>query len=170
MLLKDFNDTIDSWIEALEQYSFTQLCTKSAPTSWSMGQLYAHLINDTNYYIEQIKICVTTNDNVNKEATAFAKTLFFNNAFPDEMIEGAPTNSSIPQPGNKEQLMSSLLHVKIEMNHLATLISTSAFKGKTKHTGLNYFSANEWMQFAAIHFRHHLRQKKRIDDFLKINC
>lgn len=170
MLLKDFNNTIDGWIEALEQYSFTQLCARPSATSWSLGQLYTHLILDTNYYIEQIKICVATNDHVYEEASVFAKTIFSNNDFPDEMIEGASTNLSTPQPGTKEQLMYSLPGVKVEMNYLATLISTSTFKGKTKHPGLGYFDSNEWLQFAEIHFRHHLRQKKRLDDFLKINC
>ncbi|MDB5279911.1 MAG: DinB family protein [Ferruginibacter sp.] len=53
------------------------------------------------------------------------------------------------------------------MNDLAARIAASKFKGKTKHPGLDYFSATEWLQFVDIHFRHHLRQKKRIDDFLK---
>jgi hypothetical protein len=39
--------------------------------------------------------------------------------------------------------------------------------GKTKHPGSNYFTAKEWLQFAEIHLRHHLKQKKRIDDFFE---
>lgn len=54
------------------------------------------------------------------------------------------------------------------MNNVEMLISKSPFKGKTKHPGLDYFSAIEWLQFAEMHLRHHLRQKKRIDHFLKI--
>ena len=27
--------------------------------------------------------------------------------------------------------------------------------GKTKHPGLNYFTAKEWLQFAEMHLRHH---------------
>jgi hypothetical protein len=38
---------------------------------------------------------------------------------------------------------------------------------ETQHPGLYHFSANEWYQFAEMHFRHHVRQKKRIDDYLK---
>jgi hypothetical protein len=49
------------------------------------------------------------------------------------------------------------------------IISKTLFKGKTKHPGLNYFTAKEWLQFAGMHLRHHLKQKKRIDDFLKNN-
>jgi hypothetical protein len=53
------------------------------------------------------------------------------------------------------------------MSSAAIKITESPFGGKTKHPGLGYFSAHEWLQFADMHFRHHLRQKKRIDDFLE---
>lgn len=166
MLLENFNHTINIWITALQQYHFSQLCTKPFEKSWSPGQLYLHLIEDTNYYIEQIKLCVSSNDNEMEETSQFAKTMFLNNDFPYEVIEGAPDNAFIQQPGSKEQLMNDLMNLKNEMNAVAILISKSPFKGKTKHPGLNYFNAEEWLQFAEMHFRHHLRQKKRIDDFL----
>lgn len=167
MFITAFNHTIDIWIQALEQYDFAQLCAKPAPNSWSIGQVYMHLIADTTYYIEQIKSCVATNDHATEEASPNAKTMFLNNDFPDEVIEGAPDNAYLPQPDSKAQLLRDLIHIKMEMNQLAAVMAETPFKGKTKHPGLNYFSANEWLQFADMHFRHHLRQKKRIDDFLK---
>ncbi|MCW3109652.1 MAG: DinB family protein [Segetibacter sp.] len=169
MLIEDFNHTIDLWIKGLEQYDFIQLCAKPSPNGWSLGQVYMHLIDETNYYIQQIKICVSNNDNINKEAAPAAKAMFLNNEFPDVVIEGAASNAQTPQPRNKQQLMNGLMNLKDEMQEVEILISTSPFKGKTKHPGLHYFNAEEWLQFAEMHLRHHLRQKKRIDDFLKIN-
>jgi hypothetical protein len=168
MLPENLNHTINFWIEALEQFSFKQLCTKPAPGSWSMGQLYLHRINDTNYYIEQVKVCLTTNDHSNEEASAFAKMLFVNNSFLDVEIEGNPSNTLIPQPVSKKQLEDDLRKINTEIKVLSTMISSSQFNGKTKHPGLHYFSAAEWLQFADIHFRHHLWQKKRLEDFLKM--
>ena len=95
--------------------------------------------------------------------------MFANNEFPDKVIEGPDTNVDILQPNSKEELKNALWLIKDEINSLDTLIPNSHYKGKTKHPGLGYFSASEWLQFADMHFRHHLRQKKRIDDFLKIN-
>ena len=167
MLPADFTDTIDTWIKALEGYDLTQLCAKPSSGSWSLGQLYLHLIADTNYYIGQIKICMATNDHMDEEASPTAKAMLLADAFPDAAIEGDPSNAAIPQPAGKEQLLDSLLAIKAEMHAIALSIAGSFYKGKTKHPGLNYFSAGEWFQFAGMHFRHHLRQKKRIDDFLK---
>jgi DinB superfamily len=167
MLIDDFNHTIDTWIKELEQYDFVRLCAKPSPKRWSPGQVYMHLIGQTNYFIEQIKVCVSNNDNIMEEASPAAKTMFANNDFPDAVIEGPPDNANTPQPGSKEDLVIRLMNLKAEINNVAILISNSPYKGKTKHPGLNYFDANEWLQFAEMHFRHHLRQKKRIDDFLK---
>jgi hypothetical protein len=94
--------------------------------------------------------------------------MLLNNEFPDEIIEGPPSNFFTPQSDSKEDLVNKLVNLKDEISKAARLISESSFKGKTKHPGLNYFNASEWYQFAHMHFRHHLRQKKRIEDFLKI--
>jgi hypothetical protein len=169
MSIDDLNQIIDFWINELAHYNFNQLCTKPSSGHWSMGQMYMHLVNDTNYFVEQMKICVGTNDNMNEEASANAKKMFFNNSFPDEIIEGAASNSLISQPGNKEELESGLSYLKNEINKVEKIISRTSFKGKTKHPGLNYFNAKEWLQFTGMHLRHHLKQKKRIDDFLKNN-
>lgn len=169
MVIASCNQILDTWIHALAHYNSKQLCTKPSQHSWSIGQLYMHLLADTNYYVEQILFCISTNEHEAEEASPFAKTIFFKNAFPDELIEGAPDNSEIQQPVNKEALMRSLWKLKEDMYRIEILISKSSFQGKTKHPGLNYFNAQEWFQFAEIHLRHHLRQKKRIDEFLRLN-
>ena len=164
-LIEKINHTIAIWIKALDEYNYTQLCAKPAPNSWSLGQLYIHLVQDTNYYLEQIRISVSTNKNGMEEMSPFGKTLFLNNGFPDELIEGAPSNAHIEQPASKEQLINSLVQLRDEITSVALQASQTFFIGKTKHPGLNYFSAAEWLQLAEMHFRHHLRQKKRIDIF-----
>ena len=169
MLIENFRNTLDIWIKELNNYDFTSLQTKPSTASWSLGQLYIHLIEETNYYIKQINICLTSNKNKVNQSTTEAKTMFSNNCFPDERIEGAPQHRFIQQPANKEQLARDLVHLKDVIDTIELLMSKSIFKGKTKHPGLGYFNASEWLQFAEMHLRHHLRQKKRIDDFLKIN-
>ena len=66
----------------------------------------------------------------------------------------------------KKSCLNALLKLKDELNKAAALVSTRSGKGKTKHPGLHYFTAREWLQFADMHMRHHLRQKKRIEEFL----
>lgn len=167
VMVEAANNTIDTWISQLEHYSYRQLCTKPSPESWSLGQLYAHLISDANYYIEQISHCLSNNDFEAEQASPAAQAMFLANDFPDQLIEGAPGNALIPQPKSKEELETALVNLKTELNSNWERIANTSFRGKTKHPGLNYFSAREWFQFVDMHFRHHFRQKKRIDDYLK---
>jgi hypothetical protein len=125
-----------------------------------------HLIEATNFYIEQIEICLITNDNAKEEMSPAAKQLFINNELPDVLIEGPSTNAYTPQPNSKEELLQGLLHLKEKMILLDASIATSHFKGKTKHPGLLYFNAQEWLQFAVMHLKHHCRQLKRVETFL----
>ncbi|SRR6266496_1296716 len=164
---KDFSQTLNLWIKELGQYNMSQLLAKPSPAHWSLGQLYIHLIQATNFFIRQIHACTSNNDYINEEAFVQAKIMFQKNDFPDVLLEGPPSNASTPQPESKEQLTSGLTQLKNEMNKAEALILNSQFKGKTKHFGLGYFTASEWMQFSEMHFRHHLRQKKRLDDYIK---
>ncbi len=167
MLTKEFNHTIDIWINELERSTFARICARPFQDSWSLGQVCMHLMEATGHYLQQARICLSTNDHASEEMSGNAKVMFQNNSFPDELIEGPPSNSATQQPGSKEQLIRFLIDLKKEISDVGILISASAFKGKTKHPGLNYFNAHEWMQFAEMHFRHHLRQKKRLDEFFK---
>ena len=165
MISKDFNHTIDSWIKELEKRDFIKICTKPSPTCWSLDQVCMHLIEANNYFLEQAAICLATNDNVMKEMTSDARTMFQNNEFPDKIIQG-PSNNDTPQPESKEKLLKDLLKLKTQINSVENLISASSLKGKSKHPGLGYFNAREWLQFAYMHLRHHARQKRRIEAFL----
>jgi hypothetical protein len=167
MSIENFNQTIDTWIADLQQYSIDDLTAKPGPTSWSMGQLYKHLISETQFYISRIKVCVLSNRNSSQEMTTEGKEMFRNNCFPDERLLGAPSNSRIPQPNNKEELVEELIALRMAMNNAEVSMKETVFNGKAKHPGLAYLSASEWLQFADMHMRHHLRQMRRIDDFLR---
>lgn len=165
MLIEQINHIIDTWIESIQQYNFQNLCTQPVANGWSLGQICMHLVNDTNWFIEQIKICVSNNNNADETMLPFAQNMFVNNSFPDEKLTN-PANINMPQPESKESLLQLFINLKKDMNSAAIQITNSKSNGKTKHPGFNYFSANEWLQFAEMHLRHHLKQKKRIEEYL----
>lgn len=73
MLIEYFNHTIDIWIKAIQQYNFKELCMQPDENSWSIGQVCMHLINDTNWFIEQIKVCMSNNDNADETMLPYAQ-------------------------------------------------------------------------------------------------
>ena len=158
---------IDYWMKCLDNYTIGQMVRVPAPGSWSMGQLYIHLIRDSTFYIEQARETFSGNKHSAEQSLPAAKEMFSKNEFPDIQIEGNPSNAFIPQPESKDQLLKGLVELKRMIKEIAPGLTDNQHQGKTKHPGLGYFSAPEWIQFTDMHFHHHLKQKKRIDTFLE---
>lgn len=164
-LLQLFNESIEKWITYLNDYTLEMLCRKPREDAWSLGQVYLHIISDTTWFFEQMKAALLDDANYDKPMHKHAKAMFANNAFPD-MLLGNPSNDPYSrQPQSKEELLQGLLRIKQEVNALYTADLPTA-GGKTQHPALLFFSSAEWLQFAEMHMRHHLRQKERIDEQL----
>jgi hypothetical protein len=162
--LLQFNQTIQIWIDAVDDYSLDQLRQPPREGDWSLGQVYRHILDDTEWFVGQMREALAATENVDQEMHADAKRMFASNGFPDIQIQGPATNTFIPQPESKEELRQGLIVIQEAVNGLFGKASHSS--GKTRHPGLLYFSAGEWLQFAEMHLRHHLRQKARIDEVL----
>jgi len=163
--LLQFNQTIQIWIDAIDDYTLDQLRRAPQEGSWSLGQVYRHILDDTDWFVGQMQEALTATENADRDMHAHAKQMFADNGFPDMQIQGPATNRYIPQPETKEELRQRLIAIKEAVNRLFVRSATGR-GGKTRHPGLQYFSAGEWLQFAEMHLRHHLRQKARIDAVL----
>lgn len=169
MTLTELENTIDTWIDALRKYDIAVLQTRPDQHSWSLGQVYLHILEDTGFYIEQAERCLCHSENQSAKMTGFAASLFSNNGFPDEKIEGDPgAGKSVLQPADKAELCKQMVHLKTRLTSLWKRISEISDSGKTKHPGLGYFNAREWLEFAEMHMRHHQRQKRRIEVALNL--
>ncbi len=166
MLQQNFDATIDAWIQSISNYEFELLCIQPSPDAWSLGQVSMHLLNETAWYLEQVVLAATADDHGDREMTEEGKKMFLNNCFPDERLTRPGDSTTMPFPESKEKLFAGLSELKDRIRITEKLVMQSTGKGKTKHPGLGYFSATEWLQFAEMHFRHHFKQKKRIEDFL----
>jgi hypothetical protein len=166
MTASDFRHTIDVWINGLEAYDFETLIIQPGPGRWSVGQVYMHILDEADFQLEQITACLSSNAHADGEASREAKKMFEKNSFPNLLIEGPPSNAFVQQPESKEHIMQRLLELEQRVDAVDARISASPVQGKAMHPGLHYLSAREWFQFSEMHFRHHLRQKARLDAFL----
>jgi len=162
-LIEDFNQTMNAWIDKLENYSIGDLAFREGPEKWSLGQLYMHLITETDFYIAQVNTCTACDDNAAETIGDSGKELLLANTFPDADLTGPPSNDLLPQPESKQDLALSLMNSKAAMNAAFIMVQQSPFAGKTRHPGLGYMCAAEWLQFANLHLRHHFRQQQKIE-------
>ncbi|MBT30720.1 MAG: hypothetical protein CMO01_13755 [Thalassobius sp.] len=170
MEIDKFNQTIDYWIDELDKFTIEQLLLKPDSNSWSLGQVYEHLIEDSNWYNSQIKFSLESDTFADKEISAKAKELLKRGAFENIKIKGDAENAAkVKQPISVSQLKSDMEKLKKETNNLWLEMQNDSVIGKSEHPGFGYFNCYEWLAFSEIHMRHHMRQKENLERFLGLN-
>lgn len=164
-ILADFDTTVRQWIAYLDDYTLEQLSRQPQPQSWSLGQVYIHIISETGYYISQVKAALQDRSHSDQHMHDDAQAMLANNSFPDMQLE-TPAEKNLPQPTDKEVLRQELLALLQQVDAITATENLSLSAGKAPHPGLHYLTALEWLQLAAMHLRHHFRQKARIDAVL----
>ncbi len=164
-----FLDQLSLWEKALDAYSFEDLLKKPEDGGWSMGQLYIHLIGSTlHFQLKHFQHCMDESENSSAKKT-FKGFLIFNllGGFPPVRIKVPASEEYTPaQPESKEQLKRGLAKVRERMAAALETLKQRKGRGKSAHPALGYLSAEEWFALIPMHFKHHLRQKKRLDETL----
>lgn len=160
--------TVAIYASELEHYSDEDFSKKPADDAWSIGQMYQHLIKGTTFFHAKfIEKALESNADSQEGKTMAGKVSFFINAFPPIKIKVPATPEyTPPQPKSKQAVADDLQKLKILLKDLGEQIDASTSIGKTKHPAFGYLTAIEWYKMIDMHFRHHLRQKKRLDQFL----
>ena len=65
-------------------------------------------------------------------------------------------------------LQNEFQKLKEDANTIGRKIEISKTYGKSQHPGIQSLNPPEWLRYAEMHMRHHLKQKSRIDAFLKL--
>ncbi|ANF98581.1 hypothetical protein AR543_01655 [Paenibacillus bovis] len=100
--------------------------------------------------------------------TESGESIFAEGSFPPVRIKvpGVPEPS---QPKSREQLLNGLEQVRIRARELAPQAAAVPACYTEKHPRFGGLSAAEWMLLIEMHYRHHLHQKRRLDEFLNMS-
>lgn len=162
MPLNDLESTINYWIALLDQYSFEQLTRKYQTNKWSLGQVFMHLIESSNFFLHNANHCLESMQNANEPLSESANNLFLKNELPNIDIEGPASNQATPQPKSIDAIREELTKTKALAISTMLRLQAGEQSGKIKHPGLGYFNATDWFRFTDIHLRHHMDQLPKI--------
>lgn len=168
MRLNDLESTINYWLTVLDQYSFERVTRKYQANKWSLGQVFMHLIDSSNFFLNNANLCLESMQNRDEPLSESANNLFHKNELPNIEIEGPASNQTTPQPESIDAIREALKKTKALAISTMMRLQAVEHSGKIKHPGLGYFSATEWFQFTDIHLRHHLDQLPKIEAQLLI--
>ncbi|MBL7959735.1 DinB family protein [bacterium] len=167
--LTRFESVANEWLLSLDSYSEEQFTKKPDADSWSIGQVYNHLIAGTNrFHMQHIASCLDGKGKNIRGGKKFpGKFVFLIGSFPDTKIKVPPSDAYTPkQPAGIADMRSGLIQLIEKMRATAAKIGAASNSMKTEHPAFGYLNAQEWFAMIEMHFRHHLRQKARLDKSL----
>lgn len=168
-ILERFESTVAIWRDALDSYSDDGFASKPSDDAWSIGQVYYHLIVGTNvFHLQHIATCLDGKGTEMKGGkTLPGRIVFLIGGFPPNRVRIAPSERYTPkQPSSREEMKSGLQNLEAAMRTMAGRLESASSTMKSRHPALGFLNAMEWYSLIEMHFRHHLRQKKRLDHFL----
>ena len=167
-LINDFNIEADFYLNEMEKYSDDDLNKIPPEGGWSIGQVYNHLTQGTErFHFVKARECLVSDLNLGSGKTMPGKIVFLIGGFPPSKIKVPPSPQYTPTvPENKTKLASELNGLKNSFSEIALMIDESNTKGKTPHPALGFLTATEWLKLVIMHFKHHRRQKQRLDTYL----
>ncbi len=160
---------LNTYKNAVSDYSDQHFNHKQAPDVWSIGQMYEHLaISAQLFFMKNIQYCLEKrNGQEGGEMNEKGKYVYHLNAFPPVKVK-VPAGASVAEPIAKEQAYYQTFFENICQQIETQLPLIEADNGiyKTGHVVFGPLSAKEWLQSFEMHHRHHLRQKEELESFL----
>jgi hypothetical protein len=169
IVLSEFDKTAGRWLNSLSGYSEEQFALKPDADSWSIGQVYNHLVAGTRrYHLQMIARCLEgRGTSITGGKKLPGKLMFLLGSFLPARIKVPASETYTPkQPASIEAVRTGLTDLIEVMRALEPGCSSASGIQKAPHPILGFLNAREWFQLIEMHFRHHLRQKERIEAFL----
>lgn len=167
-LNKPLSEAIQAWKTALPAYSEDAFQQKPHDEAWSIGQVYAHLTDATRFFhMRMILGCLQSSEGGEVPASDGWSQMKAAGSFPPIRIKVPPSPQYTPrQPENVAVIAEKLNVLEADLLALGNTIAQTPQSGKQAHPRLGALDAQEWFQLIEMHFRHHLRQKANLDQWL----
>jgi hypothetical protein len=165
-LERETNESIDYWIDEYKRYDWEKILMKPTEDSWSLGQVGIHLwMASKGFFFKNAEKCLNKEGTEKGKSKKLAAHLIFTlRMLPPVRYEMPKQVAVVPkQPESKEQLIGKLEEIKKQAADYIKRIPDSDPELKVKHPFLGWLNTAEWVKLCGIHFRHHVRQKKRIE-------
>ncbi|WP_127491962.1 DinB family protein [Paenibacillus glycanilyticus] len=158
-------EVIYTYTERLDQYTIEQLRYRIEPGTWSIGQVYSHIVDVALEYLDNIRQCEESGVEQPLGKTEAGERLFGEGAFPPVKIKLPVGMEYSPNDANnKEDHLHDLNQLIDNMRAWDLRIAGIHPLYKVRHGGFGWLNAREWHDLIEMHTRHHLRQIKEIEE------
>ena len=159
-IYQKLEQVIRGYLKALSQYSEEQFGYKPNEDTWSIGQMYEHLLASSHQlFFKKINACLRQQyGSPEGEKISEGAKIFSYGSFPPIKIK-VPQAWQRPQPTpqSRESYAVALNQLLTDVRSLGEEVAKDTAAYKTNHVVLGMLTAAEWYQLLEMHFRHHLR-------------
>jgi len=164
---------LEQYIQALDSYTEEAFSKKPNEESWSVGQVYQHLLESSEHYFTyKIYNCLQKEKGTEEEGlTAIGEQIFEKGSFPPIQIKTPDKIKPIdaPKAKPKAHYAEKFEELKEHWKKLLPLVQANDGKFRTKHPAFGFLNAHEWFYTHEMHLKHHLLQIGRLKEFLQID-
>lgn len=155
---------LKGFITDLQHYPDQKISEIPSDGSWSLGQMHQHLIEVSLEYLENAEACKSAAADPDLEKSKGGKALFERGGFPPIKIKLPDLPGNTPSNNRtRQELLQGLLEVDKRMERQEKSAAETNPSCKQRHGGFGWLNAEEWYVLVDMHLRHHLRQKKEIE-------
>lgn len=161
------SEELDAWIKAASRYNDDNFKQVPEGEKWTLGQVYSHLLFATNMLVfRQVDAIVDKRKLATGKPNLIGKLVLLADMLPP--IKTKPPealNMEPPQPDKLADVIEGLRLVQQQLADYGKKLDSlnPSPEDRRKHPALGMLNAYEWIQFGGIHFRHHIRQRKRLE-------
>ncbi|WP_214769895.1 DinB family protein [Exiguobacterium sp. s39] len=157
------NELFTYYLQELDHYQPDSLIHHLDHDTWSISQMYDHLIVVSHEYLDEVESCqfapVTTSGK-----SPFGERLFAASAFPATPIRLPDAMNAPPdETAHVDRLRTRWLQLIDRHTALASIAESAPADQKTQHGGMGWLNATEWYALVTYHLAHHRHQKRRLD-------
>jgi hypothetical protein len=167
-------ESMESWREFLEQYHDLPFMAISTNEPWTLSQLYDHLMKVAEtYQLYYFHRCYHSTPLRLRLKNPLGILVLDFNVLPKTKIklEHFPLSirgNFIPENASRKVIISRFERFMELVNRLEGKFMEASAEKKSYHPMFGWLNAVEWFSLIEIHFRHHLRQKNRIESAFRL--
>ena len=171
-LLLRFNSRANDWLTELKNIDEDILHTKPNATSWSLAEVYDHVMRVArSYQIPNLKKSITeaaiSKQKKNKYGYAVFNLGVRKNIkmkmeeFPQPLVV-----DFTPTKRDKNELIEDFTAFIKEVNNLETILAESSKSNKHYHPMFGDITTKEWFALIELHIWQHDKQKQSIKEYI----
>ena len=168
-------DVISVYITSLENYTDETFLMKKDENTWSIGQMYEHLLVSAQFFIYQTNNCLSEKKGqMGGDKTDIGENIYKYGGFPPIKIKipEAYQNAEPLVPKTRTEYKTFFVNLLLQMEKMLEILEKNNEqnneKYKVKHAVCGFLDALEWYKMVCYHSEHHFIQKKDLEMFIGV--